>query len=134
MLNKIKKAKISKRTNRKQNLKKFIESDYTDTQAFLNACRNDEDLLIYTCLEQNELDEYLEKLRNLPPEEDKIKYLVNNQPFMNTTIERYNRCVESIAKYLKGYIAYNGYVLCNRQGNAEDWGSTFWLKFCKICE
>lgn len=130
----LKKEKIKKRINRKHSLKKFIDSGYTDVQAFLGACKNDEDLLIYTCLEQNELDEYLEKLRNLPPEEDKIKYLVNNQPFMNTTIERYNRCVESIAKYLKGYIAYNGYVLCNRQGNAEDWGSTFWLKFCKICE
>ena len=61
MLNKIKKAKISKRTNRKQNLKKFIESGYTDIQAFLNACRNDEDLLIYTCLKPEELQEIIEK-------------------------------------------------------------------------
>ena len=70
----IKKEKIRKRVNRKQSLKKFIESGYTDVQAFLGACKHDEDLLIYTCLEPKELEEYLEKLRALPPEEDKIKY------------------------------------------------------------
>lgn len=42
---KIKKAKISKRTNRKQNLKKFFDSGCTDIQAFFNACKNDENLL-----------------------------------------------------------------------------------------
>ena len=52
---KIKKARLVKRTNRKQNLKKFIESDYVDMQAFLTACKNDENLLIYTCLLQEEL-------------------------------------------------------------------------------
>ena len=75
MLNGIKKAKISKRTNRKQNFKKFIESDYTDIQAFLNACHNDEDLLIYTCLKPNELQEIIEKIKPLKTLEEKIDYL-----------------------------------------------------------
>ena len=46
MVKEIKKAKISKKTNRKQNFKKFIDSNYTDIQSFLNACKNDENLLV----------------------------------------------------------------------------------------
>ena len=60
---KIKKSKLLKRTNRKENFKKFIASGYSDQQAFLNACKNDENLLIYTCLTPSELNEYIEKNR-----------------------------------------------------------------------
>ena len=50
-----KKERLSKKTNRKQNFKKFVESGYTDTKLFLQACKNDENLLIYTCLKPDEL-------------------------------------------------------------------------------
>ena len=133
MLNKIKKAKISKRTNRKQNLKKFIESGYTDTQAFLNACRNDEDLLIYTCLKPEELQEIIEKIKPLKTIEETVDYLVNNQPIMNSDPERFDRCIQSLVMYLKGYIEYNGYKLANSNGNYEDQAAEFYLKYVKIC-
>lgn len=130
----IKKNKIVKRINRKQSLKKFIESGCCDKQAFFGACKNDENLLIYTCLKDDELDEYLTKIKEIDDVQDKIKYLIENQPSMNSSLERYNRCVESIAKYLKGYIDYSGYTMSNREGSNLDWCSTFWLKFYKICE
>lgn len=130
----IKKEKIIKRVNRKQSLKKFIDSGYSDKQAFLDACKNDENLLIYTCITDEELDHYLTKMQEFKDVQDQIKFLIENQPAMNETLERYNRCVESIAKYLKGYIDFNGYSMSNREGNNLDWSSTFWLKFYKICE
>ena len=102
----IKGEKVTKRTNRKQNFKKFIESEYADVNLFLSACKNDENLLIYTCLTKDELQEYINTLKNLPTIDDQIKYLVNNQPAMNATLERYNRCVESIAGHLKNYIHF----------------------------
>ncbi len=131
---KIKKAKISKRTNRKQNLKKFFDSGCTDIQAFFNACKNDENLLIYTCLTNDELQEHINKVKEIEDNNAKIDYLTNNQPIMNETPERFNRVTESIAKYLKGYIEYNGFRMSNSDGDNEDWTSEFWAKYCKICD
>ena len=133
MLNGIKKAKISKRTNRKLSFKKFIESGYTDIGAFLSACRNDEDLLIYTCLTQEELEEVIEKIKPFEKIEEKIDYLINNQPIMNSDPERFDRCTKSLVTYLKGYIEYNGYRLANSNGNYEDQAAEFYLKYVKIC-
>ena len=131
---KMKKAKLVKRTSRKQNFKKFIESGYTDISSFLNACKNDENLLIYTCLKKDELQVYIDTMKQLNTIDEQIEYLVNNQPMMNETEERFNRCVESMAKYLKGYIEFNGFKLANAEGDAEDWAAEFWAKYCKICE
>lgn len=131
--NKVPGAKLSKRTNRKQNLKKFIASNYTDIPAFLNACKGDENLLIYTCITRHELEEYIEKIKTLPTLDAQIKYLVENQPMMNTNIERYEKCISSIASYLKNYIQYNGFKMANSDGDYEDWTSEFWLKYTKIC-
>lgn len=133
MIKTIKKAKLSKRTNRKQNLKKFIDSGYTDKQAFLNACKNDENLLIYTCLTSSELDEIIQEMKKYETLQEQIDFLVQNQPFMNENVERFNRCCESIINYLKGYIEYNGYRMANGSGSYEDWSSEFYLKFVKIC-
>ena len=194
---KIKKEKLRKRTNRKQNFKHFIESGYTDIPAFLNACDRDEDLLIYTCLKPEELKEVIEKLKifdvltpyikefvdNYSKMNDKeiqklidkirepnvlesqmqyfmdnyailtederkelfnymkkfnssdaqLDYLAENQPAMNETEERFNKCVESMAKFLKGYIEFNGFKMANAEGDAEDWSAEFWAKYCKIC-
>lgn len=134
MVKQIKKARLSKRTNRKQNFKKFIESGYTDLQAFMGACKNDENLLIYTCLKKDELQEYINKMKKFETIDEQLKYLVNNQPTANETVERFNRVTESIAKYLKGYIEYNGFRMANSSGDNEDWTSEFWAKFCKICD
>lgn len=131
---KIKKARLVKRTNRKQNLKKFIESDYVDMQAFLTACKNDENLLIYTCLLPEELQEYINTMKTIENIDEQIKYLVDNQPPMNSDVDRFNRAIESIAKYLKGYIEFNGFKMSNSDGNNEDWTSEFWAKYCKICD
>lgn len=133
MVEKIKKEKISKRTNRKQNFKKFIESGYENLDLFRKFCKNDENLLIYTCLTEKELLEYINKIKEIEKPEDQIKYLINNQPYMNETEARFDRCVSSIAKYLKGYIEYNGFVMANAQGDSNDWSAEFWAKFCKIC-
>ena len=133
MVNGIKKEKILKRTNRKQNFKKFVETGYSNLELFRKFCKNDEDLLIYTCITDKELQEYIDKIKKFKTEEEQIKYLVNNQPFMNETEERFNRCISSMAKYLKGYIEYNGFVMANAQGDSSDWGAEFWAKFCKIC-
>lgn len=133
MLKKIKKAKISKRTNRKQALKKFIDSGYTDIQAFYGACKNDENLLIYTCITKEELMEYINKMKELPTVEEQVKFLVTNQPIANETVERFDRVVESIAHYLKGYIEFNGFKMNNIAGSSEDWTAEFWAKYCKIC-
>ena len=133
MIGGIKKAKILKRTNRKQNFKKFVESGYTDIQAFLNACKNDEDLLIYTCLTHNELLEIIEKLKQFKTVEEVTHYLINHQPIMNSDPERFDRCVKSLISYLKGYIEYNGYKLANSNGNYEDQAAEFYLKYVKIC-
>ena len=130
---KIKKAKLVKRTNRKQNFKKFIESGYKDIAAFLGACKNDENLLIYTCLKPDELQKYIDEMKNYSTIEDQMAFLVDNQPIMNETEERFDRCVNSMAKYLKGYIEFNGYKLANAEGDAEDWTAEFWAKYCKIC-
>ena len=128
-----KKARLVKRTSRKQNFKKFIESGHTDIQLFLKACERDENLLIYTCLKSDELQEYINKMKQFSTQDEQINYLTENQPSMNETEERFNRCVESMAKYLKGYIEFNGYKLANAEGTAEDWTSEFWAKYCKIC-
>ena len=42
---KIKKAKLYKKTGRKKNFKAFVESGYTDIDAFFKACQGDENLL-----------------------------------------------------------------------------------------
>lgn len=133
MLKKIKKGRISKRTNRKQALKKFIESGYNDLQAFYNACKNDENLLIYTCLTKEEVLEYIKKMQEFPTIEEQIKFLINNQPIANENVERFDRVTESIANYLKGYIEFNGWKMNNGAASAEDWTAEFWAKYCKIC-
>lgn len=134
MVAEIKKARISKRTNRKQSFKKFVESGYTNHQAFLNACKNDENLLIYTCLKKEELQEYIDKMKEFETLEEQLKFLMNNQPYMNETLERFNKATESVAKYLKGYIEFNGFKMANRAQSYEDWTSEFWAKYCKICD
>ena len=131
---KIKKAKLTKKTSKKQNFKKFIESGYTDIHTFLDACEGDENLLIYTCLKRDELQPYIEEMKKFETIDEQRDYLINNQPMMNETEERFNKCVESMAKYLKGYIEYNGFKLANADGDAEDWAAEFWAKYCKICE
>jgi hypothetical protein len=133
MINGIKKAKISKRTNRKVSFKKFVESGCTDVQTFLDACRNDENLLIYTCITRKELLEVFEKLKEFKTADEVIDYLINNQPIMNSDPERFDRCVKSLISYLKGYIEYNGYKLANSNGNYEDQAAEFYLKYVKIC-
>lgn len=133
MFPQIKKAKISKRTNRKQNFKKFVESGFTDKQAFLGACKNDENLMIYTCLKDDELQEIFEKLKQFKDVDEVVNYLVNNQPIMNSDPERFDRCCASLATYLKGYIDYNAFRLVNRHNDSQDWGSEFYLKYVKIC-
>ena len=131
---KMKKAKLAKRTNRKQNFKKFIESGYTDISAFYGACERDENLLIYTCLRRDELQKYIDKMKTFETQDEQLDFLVENQPMMNETEERFKKCVTSMAKFLKGYIEYNGYKLANAEGDAEDWAAEFWAKYCKICE
>lgn len=129
-----KNSRLSKKTNRKVNFKAFVDSNYTDLQAFKKACKNDEDLMIYTCLTKDELKEVIDKIKEIDNFDDQINYLISNQPTMNENLERYNTCVESIAKYLKGYIEFNGRKMSNAEGDAEDWSSEFWAKFFKICE
>lgn len=133
---KIKKERISKKTNRKQNFKKFVESGYSDMKLFFNACKNDENLLIYTCLEPEELAVIIEKIKKFDTLDDQIAYLVdiNNQPTMNETEERFDKVKESLYSYLKGYIDYNAFRLSNSTNSAEDWSSELWEKFCKICD
>ena len=133
MVAKIQGKKLSKRTNNKQSFKKFIESDYTDMDAFKKACKGDENLLIYTCLKPEELSKYIEKMKQYEGLEAQIKYLKMDQPCMNETEERYDVCIKSIAAYLKNYITFNGFVMNNGSGDAEDWTSEFWLKYTKIC-
>lgn len=130
---KLKKAKLAKRTSRKQNFKNFIESGYTDIQAFFSACKDDENLLIYTCLTKEELQPYFDEMKTLETIDEQRTYLINHQPMMNETEERFNKCVDSMAKYLKGYIEYNGFKLANADGDAEDWAAEFWAKYCKVC-
>lgn len=125
--------KLSKRTNGKEAFKKFVESDYLDMSLFAKACKGSEDLLIYTCLKPDELKVYIDKLKTIEDVDQQLKYLKNNQPPMNTTEERFDVCKDSIAAYLKNYIAYNGFVMNNGSGDAEDWTSEFWLKYTKIC-
>lgn len=134
MVAQIKKARISKRTNRKQSFKRFVESGYENHQAFLNACKNDENLLIYTCLKKEELQVYIDEMKKFETLDEQLKYLTNNQPPMNETLERFNKATESIAKYLKGYIEFNGFKMANRAQSHEDWTSEFWAKYCKICD
>jgi len=133
MVAKIEKKRIMKKTNRKQNLKKFIDSGYENIDLFLAGCKNDEDLLIYTCLEPNELNEYIEKIKTLPTIQEQIQYLIENQPFMNENVKRFEKCVKCLASYIKGYITYNGFLMSNGDGDNKDWSSEFWLKYCKIC-
>ena len=133
MFPKIKKAKISKRTSYKSAFKKFIESDYKDKQTFLSACKNNENLMIYACLTEKELEEIFEKLRAFDKPEDINDYLINNQPIMNSDPERFDRCCASLVAYLKGYIEYNSFRLANRSGDSNDWASEFYLKYVKIC-
>ena len=127
--------KLTKRTRNKQSFNKFVESDYTDFDAFKKACKDDENLLIYTCLTQEELKPFIEEIRNIDTIEGKLKYLKDTkvQPAMNATEARYDICVESIASYLRNYIAFNGFKMNNSSGDAEDWTSEFWLKYVKIC-
>lgn len=127
------KKRIVKRVNRKQNLKKFIDSGYENIDLFLGACKNDEDLLIYTCLEPEELQFYIDKMKTFPTVQEQIKYLIENQPFMNETVKRFDKCVKVLASYIKGYICYNGFLMSNGNGDNKDWSSEFWLKYCKIC-
>lgn len=134
MVKGIKKAKLQKRTSRKQNFKNFIESGYTNHAAFLAACKNDENLLIYTCLTKDELQECIDKMKEFETPEEQIKYLVDHQPPMNSSVERFDRATDSITKYLKGYIEYNGYKMANADGDNEDWTAEFWAKYCKICD
>lgn len=128
--------KLSKRTTNKQTFKKFVDSDYTDFEAFKKACKGDENLLIYTCLKKEELMPFIEKIKEFDTVEAQLKYLKNNnvQPPMNETEERYDVCVkQSIPAFLKNYIAFNGFKMNNSSGDAEDWTSEFWLKYVKIC-
>ena len=195
---KIKKERLSKKTNRKQNFKKFVESGYSDIKLFLKACNHDENLLIYTCLEpeelneviskmkkfdileeyikefisnqsidnkdelqnivnkikeldildpeiryfvdnysiigENELKEIISKMKNFNRLESQIKYLVGNQPIMNKDEKRFNKVVDSLYSYLKGYIDYNAFRLSNSTNSAEDWSAELWEKYCKICD
>lgn len=125
--------KLLKRNNNKSNFEKFVKSNYTDFEVFNKACKGDENLLIYTCLKRAELVPFIDAIKDIEPVDAKIKYLKANQPFMNENEERYNVCIESIASYLKNYINYNGFVMNNANGDAEDWTSEFWLKYTKIC-
>lgn len=127
------KKRIVKRVNRKQNLKKFIDSGYENIDLFLGACKNDEDLLIYTCLEPEELQSYIDKMKTFPTVQEQIQYLIENQPFMNETVKRFDKCIKVLASYIKGYICYNGFLMSNGNGDNKDWSSEFWLKYCKIC-
>lgn len=127
------KKRIVKRVNRKQNLKKFIDSGYENIDLFLGACKNDEDLLIYTCLEPEELQSYIDKMKTFSTVQEQVQYLIENQPFMNETVRRFDRCVKILASYIKGYICYNGFLMSNGNGDNKDWSSEFWLKYCKIC-
>lgn len=129
-----KNSRLSKKTNRKVNFKAFVDSNYTDLQAFKKACKNDEDLMIYTCLKKEELEEIINKIKDLGTFDEQISYLINNQPIMNSDVDRYNTCVESITKYLKGYIEFNGRKMANAEGDSDDWSSEFWAKFFKICQ
>jgi len=133
MVVKIEKKRIIKKTNRKQNLKKFIDSNYENIDLFLNACKNDEDLLIYTCLEPEELNGYIEKMKSFSTVQEQIQFLIENQPFMNENVKRFDKCVRCLASYIKGYITYNGFLMSNGDGDNKDWSSEFWLKYCKIC-
>lgn len=110
------KKRIVKRVNRKQNLKKFIDSGYENIDLFLRACKNDEDLLIYTCLEPEELQSYIDKMKTFPTVQEQIQYLIENQPFMNETVKRFDKCVKVLASYIKGYILYNGFLMANSDG------------------
>lgn len=133
MATEIIKKRIIKRVNRKQTLKKFFESGCEDIDSFLSACKNDEDLLIYTCLTNKELNVYFDKIKTLENTQDKIRYLIENQPFMNENVSRFDKCVKCLADYIKGYINYNGFLMSNGDGDNKDWSSEFWLKYCKIC-
>lgn len=133
MFPKIKKAKISKRTSYKSAFKKFIESDYKDKQVFLSACKNNENLMIYACLTEKELEDVFNHLKEFDTPEDINNYLINNQPIMNSDPERFDRCCASLVAYLKGYIEYNSFRLANRSGDSNDWASEFYLKYVKIC-
>lgn len=137
MVEKIQAKKLTKRSNYKQNFKKFVESGYTDIEAFKKACgKSDENLLIYTCLKDDELLPFIEHMKTIEGLDNQLRYLKDPdvQPTMNATEERYKVCIQSIASFLKNYITYNGFVMNNGSGDAEDWASEFWLKYTKICK
>lgn len=130
----IQSKKLHKRANNKGSFNTFVNSDYTNFEAFRKACKNDENLAIYTCLKHDELLPYIEKIKEIDDIKEKIKYLKNHQPAMNETEERFDVCIKSIAGFLKNYINYNGFIMNNSDGDAEDWASEFWLKYVKVCD
>ena len=125
---------IVKRTNRKFNFKKFVESGCVDIEAFKNACRKDENLMIYTCLTDEELKPYLDKVKEFKTVDEITTWLSANQPYMNENVERYDRCCDSLAKYLKGFIEYSAFRSANANGSYEDFTSEFWLKYVRVYE
>lgn len=131
----IQSKKLHKKTNNRNSFNTFVNSGYTDFDAFKRACKGDENLIIYTCIKQEELLPFIEKIKEIDDVKEKLKYLKNPkvQPAMNATEERYDVCIDSIAAYLKNYINYNGFIMNNSDGDAEDWTSEFWLKYIKVC-
>lgn len=129
-----KNERIVRGTNRKADFNKFIASGYTDLDCFRKVCKNDEDLMIYCCLTNEELAPIIEKIKEIPTVEEKRLYLKKRQPYMNETLERYDRCCEFLASHLKGFIEYSAFRSANANGSYEDFTSEFWLKYVRVCE
>lgn len=107
----------------------YLESGRKDIDALKSACETNTNLKIYLCLNDDELDCCMKKMKRIKDPSELFTAMVKKQPSINISVEVYDNVVESIRKDMEQYLKYNAYRMINAMGTQEDWISHFLVKF-----
>jgi hypothetical protein len=107
----------------------FLQTEGRPAELFIKACESAQALRIYICLDADNLNKIISKIKKRTTGKELYEKLVDKQPSINVSLETYDNVVEQVRKDMDQYFKFNGYKMANAIESQEGWIQHFYMKY-----
>ena len=107
----------------------FLQTEGRPAELFIKACESAQALRIYICLDADNLNKIISKIKKRTTGKELYEKLVDKQPSINISLETYDNVVEQVRKDMDQYFKFNGYKMANAIESQEGWIQHFYMKY-----
>jgi len=120
---------MAKNTQSLELIRQFQGTGCVEYHLFEDACMKDQNLKGYLCIPKDKVEKVIKKLKKMTDYKVMYKYLVDNQPCINKTVEMFDLATKFVALDIEAYVTYYAYKLINAFGSLEDYQHDLYAKF-----